>query len=385
MHRGLFFLNGREATVLPILNDEYYMQFALQLASVTQGQTSINPVVGCVIVRDGEVVGFGSHLKRGNAHAEIHALQMAGASAKGSTAYVTLEPCCHFGKTPPCADQLIAAGVSRVVIAAVDPNPLVAGQGISHLQAHGIRVDVGVLSEQSEQLNEAFNHYIVTKLPFVTFKTATTLDGKIASATGDSKWITNASSREFVHTIRHQNQAIMVGIGTVLADDPTLTTRLSVPGLHPIRIVIDSQLRLPLNSQLVTDQVAPTWVITTEQASLEREQVLVTKGIKVIRCGNGTKVDLKLAMKRLGELEIASILLEGGGQLAGAMVEAKCIHKVLWFIAPKLIGGLQAATPLQWTGIATMNDAITLDRLEIVQFDGDVLLKSRVNYGTEES
>lgn len=370
---------------MSVLNDDYYMQFALQLASVAQGQTSINPVVGCVIVNAGEVVGFGAHLKRGQAHAEVHALRMAGDLAKGSTAYVTLEPCCHFGKTPPCADQLLAAGVSRVVVAAVDPNPLVAGQGIKHLQSKGIEVRVGVLSRQSEQLNETFNHYIVTKQPFVTFKTATTLDGKIATSTGDSKWITSAASREYVHTIRHQYQAIMVGIGTVLTDDPTLTTRLSVPGLHPIRIVIDSQLRIPLTSQIVNDQSAPTWIITTEQASIESEQALVAKGIKVIRCGNGTQVDLQLAMQRLGELEIASILLEGGGKLAGALLEAKCIHKVLWFIAPKLIGGLQAATPLQWTGIETMNQAITLDRLEIEQFDGDVLLKSYVNYGTEES
>ncbi|MEY4480012.1 MAG: hypothetical protein RLZZ267_690 [Bacillota bacterium] len=370
---------------MAILNDDYYMQFALQLASVAQGQTAINPIVGCVIVNAGEVVGFGAHLKRGQAHAEVHALKMAGDLAKGSTAYVTLEPCCHFGKTPPCADQLIQAGVSRVVVAAVDPNPLVAGQGIKHLQSHGIQVDVGLLSTESEQLNEAFNHYIVTKQPFVTFKTATTLDGKIATESGDSKWITDATARAYVHTIRHQNQAIMVGIGTVLADDPSLTTRLSVPGLHPIRIVIDSQLRIPLTSQLVIDQIAPTWIVTTEQAPLESEHALVANGIKVIRCGNGPQVDLKLAMKRLGELEIASILLEGGGKLAGAMLEAKCIHKMLWFIAPKLIGGLHAATPLQWTGVDTMKHAIKLDRLEMEHFDGDVLLKSYLNYGLKES
>jgi diaminohydroxyphosphoribosylaminopyrimidine deaminase/5-amino-6-(5-phosphoribosylamino)uracil reductase len=370
---------------MEILNDQYYMNFALQLASVAQGQTSINPVVGCVIVRNGEIVGFGAHLKRGQAHAEVHALLMAGDAAQGSTAYVTLEPCCHYGKTPPCADQLIEAGVSRVVVAAVDPNPLVAGKGISHLRSNGIQVDVGILSEKSEQLNETFNHFITTKQPFVTFKTATTLDGKIATENGDSKWITNEQSREYVHMLRHQHQAIMVGIGTVLADNPSLTTRLSVPGIHPIRIVVDSKLRIPLDCELVVNHSAETWVLTTESAPIEKTTALEAKGVKVIRCGYGEQVDLKMAMSKLGELEISSVLLEGGGTLAGAMLESELIQKIIWFVAPKFIGGIHAPTPLVWKGKPRMKDAIQLDQFSSEQFGTDVLLKAYVRYAIEES
>ncbi|WP_411829901.1 bifunctional diaminohydroxyphosphoribosylaminopyrimidine deaminase/5-amino-6-(5-phosphoribosylamino)uracil reductase RibD, partial [Paenibacillus ehimensis] len=232
------------------------MNLALQLAASAAGQTGINPVVGCVIVKDGRIVGMGAHLKRGEAHAEIHALNMAGNEAAGATAYVTLEPCSHFGKTPPCSDRLIREGVKRVVVAATDPNPLVAGSGIARLRASGIEVTEGVLEREANALNETFNTFIVTRRPFVTVKSASTLDGKIAARTGDSKWITGEASRAYVHTLRHRHQAIMVGIGTVLADDPSLTTRLPVPGLHPIRVVVDSTLRLPHEAKLVRDGAA---------------------------------------------------------------------------------------------------------------------------------
>ncbi|WP_127458247.1 bifunctional diaminohydroxyphosphoribosylaminopyrimidine deaminase/5-amino-6-(5-phosphoribosylamino)uracil reductase RibD, partial [Paenibacillus chondroitinus] len=254
-----------------VLNDEAYMRLALQMAESALGQTGINPVVGCVLVKDGRIVGMGAHLKRGHGHAEVLALQMAGEEAKGSTAYVTLEPCSHYGKTPPCSDRLIEAGVARVVVAGTDPNPQVAGTGIAKLRAHGIDVSVGLLGEEASSMNEAFNKYIVTRMPFVTLKTASTLDGRIASKTGDSKWITSPASRAFVHTLRHRHQGIMVGVDTVIADDPRLSARGDVPAVQPVRIIADSRLRVPLGAQVLTEQDRqPTILLATAQAPAER-------------------------------------------------------------------------------------------------------------------
>ncbi len=306
---------------MEMLNDETYMRIALQMAQGAQGQTGINPVVGCVIVKEGRIVGMGAHLKRGTPHAEIHALQMAGEEAEGSTVYVTLEPCSHYGRTPPCSDRLIREKVKRVVVAAVDPNPAVAGSGIARLREHGIEVDAGLLADESARMNEMFNKYIVTRMPFVTLKTASTLDGKIASRTGDSKWISGESSRAYVHTLRHKHQAIMAGADTVIADDPQLTTRLEVPALHPVRIVVDSELRIPAGSRLLGDGLSPVILLTVEEAPADKAKALQDKGAEILFCGPGPKVDLALAMKLLGEREIGSILLEGGGRLNGKMLE----------------------------------------------------------------
>jgi diaminohydroxyphosphoribosylaminopyrimidine deaminase/5-amino-6-(5-phosphoribosylamino)uracil reductase len=360
------------------MNDKSYMQLAIQMAAIAQGQTSINPVVGCVLVRDGEVVGMGAHLRRGEAHAEVQALRMAGNRANGSTAYVTLEPCCHYGKTPPCADQLIAAGVKRVVVAATDPHHHVAGKGIEVLRASDIEVEVGLCADEAEKLNVAFRHYIQTRTPYVTYKAATTLDGKTATASGESKWITGEAARELVHTMRHQNEAIMVGIGTVLADNPSLTTRLSVPARNPIRIIVDSQLRIPFDAKVVTDGEAQTWVVTTEHASKEKEWALMEHDVRVIRCGEGEQVDLALMMKRLGELEVPSILLEGGGRLAGAMLEQGLIHALAWFVAPKLIGGGQAPVGLNWPGVTAMSEAHMLSDMQSVSVGDDILITARL-------
>lgn len=366
------------------LNDEYYMRLAIQLAASATGQTGINPVVGCVLVKDGRVVGMGAHLKRGEAHAEINALQMAGPEAVGSTAYVTLEPCSHHGKTPPCSDRLVREGVKRVVVAASDPNPLVAGSGIERLRANGIEVTVGVLQREAEELNESFNKFIVTRRPFVTLKSASTLDGKIASKTGDSKWITNEASRSFVHTLRHRHQAIMVGIGTVLADDPQLTTRLPVPGLNPIRVVVDSTLRLPHDAKLVRDGAAPTVVLTTEGAPEARRRELEALGVDVIDCGPGPAVDLDAAMARLGEREIGSLLVEGGGKLSGAFLERRLADKLVLFFAPKIIGGgPQAPGNFEFAGFDAMSEAIRLDRLKVEQMGDDLCLTGYPLYGSE--
>jgi diaminohydroxyphosphoribosylaminopyrimidine deaminase/5-amino-6-(5-phosphoribosylamino)uracil reductase len=357
---------------MDVLNDEYYMRLALDMAAKAAGQTGINPVVGCVVVKEGRIVGLGTHLKRGTGHAEVHALQMAGDEAKGATVYVTLEPCSHFGKTPPCCERVIAAGASRVVVAAGDPNPEVAGRGIARLREEGIEVTLGVLEQESRMMNEKFNKYITTRLPFVTLKTASTLDGKIASRTNDSRWVTGPVAREQVHTLRHQHEAIMVGIGTVLADDPLLNTRASVPAVDPVRIIVDSSLRLPLEARVVTDRSIRTIVLTSGQAAADRRTALEAAGVEVIVCGSADKVDLRFAMHKLGELEIGSILLEGGGTLNGAMLEAGLIDKIILYYAAKIIGGAGAPGTFTFAGMEKMADAIELDQVNVEMAGEDI-------------
>jgi diaminohydroxyphosphoribosylaminopyrimidine deaminase/5-amino-6-(5-phosphoribosylamino)uracil reductase len=365
---------------MDILSHETYMDLALQLAGATSGQTASNPAVGCVIVKEGRIIGMGAHLKRGTAHAEIHALQMAGLEAEGATAYVTLEPCSHHGRTPPCADRLISEKVARVVIAALDPNPLVAGQGMARLQAAGIEVLAGVREAESLALNEMFNKYIVTRQPFVTLKTASTLDGRIASKSGDSKWITGAASREYVHQLRHRHQAIMVGIGTALADDPQLNTRLGVAALDPVRVVIDSRLRLPAQARMLQDGGAPVIVFTTAAAgetagaAANRRRELEVAGAEVVVAGDGEQVDLALAMAELGRREIASVLLEGGGRLNGAMLDKRLIDKLVLFLAPKIIGGSAAPSSFDFDGFARMSEAVQLTRTSVRMFGDDICL-----------
>ncbi|MEK5031333.1 bifunctional diaminohydroxyphosphoribosylaminopyrimidine deaminase/5-amino-6-(5-phosphoribosylamino)uracil reductase RibD [Paenibacillus sp. FSL R7-0302] len=348
------------------MNDEFYMSLALDMAERAQGQTGINPVVGCVVVKDGAMIGIGTHLQRGTGHAEVHALNMAAGKAQGSTAYVTLEPCSHYGITPPCSQRLIDEGVARVVVACEDPNPQVAGRGIAMLREQGIDVEVGLLRGRALRLNEKFIKYILTKQPFVTLKSASTLDGKIATRTGDSKWISNAEAREIVHTLRHRHQGIMVGVNTVITDNPSLTTRLNVPGRNPVRIIIDSSLRLPLDSAVVMDGLAPTVVVTTEAADPDRRAALLAAGVEVIAAGSGPRVDLQAAMAALGAMEIGSILLEGGGTLNGAMLAEGLVDRVVLFFAPKIVGGgAQAAGTFDFGGVELMRDAIQLEGLEV--------------------
>lgn len=365
-----------------VLDDEYYMRLALELAAKASGQTDINPVVGCVVVKEGRIVGIGAHLKRGEGHAEVHALQMAGEQAEGATVYVTLEPCSHYGKTPPCCERIIAAKAAKVVIAAIDPNPEVAGRGVARLRDSGIEVEIGLLGEQSCLLNEKFNKYITTRMPFVTLKTASTLDGRIASRTGDSRWVTGAAAREQVHTLRHQHQAIMVGINTILADDPLLTTRASVPALDPVRIIVDSKLRLPPHARVVTDRSVRTVVLTTAQADRDARDLLEQAGVEIIVCGAGPAVDLGKAMKELGKLDIGSILLEGGGRLNGAMLEAGLIDKVILYYAAKIIGGASAPSTFSFEGIERMSEAIQLERVQVDMAGDDIRITGYPVYGS---
>ncbi|MCJ8011137.1 bifunctional diaminohydroxyphosphoribosylaminopyrimidine deaminase/5-amino-6-(5-phosphoribosylamino)uracil reductase RibD [Paenibacillus sp. KQZ6P-2] len=359
----------------PVINDEFYMSLALDMAGRAQGQTGINPVVGCVIVKGGAVVGLGTHLKRGSSHAEVHAVRMAGDQAEGSTVYVTMEPCSHYGKTPPCCELLIEAKVKRVVVACEDPNPVVAGTGIERLRQSGIEVKVGVLRERATLQNEKFAKYITTGMPFVTIKTASTLDGKIATDTGDSKWISNEQARLQVHSMRHRHQAIMVGVGTILADDPVLTTRHEgVEGQQPIRIVVDSRLRISPEARIFKEGASQVILLTTSEVDPSRIELLKEAGATVLPCGDGPQVDLKVALQELGRMEIGSVLVEGGGTLNGALLKERLVDRITLYLAPKIVGGAGAPDSFNFEGIHRMADAVRLDSLEMERVGDNVFI-----------
>ncbi|MCI3920233.1 bifunctional diaminohydroxyphosphoribosylaminopyrimidine deaminase/5-amino-6-(5-phosphoribosylamino)uracil reductase RibD [Paenibacillus sp. TRM 82003] len=360
------------------MNDEQYMKLALSLAEATLGQTGTNPSVGCVVVKDGRIVGMGAHLRQGEAHAEVHALDMAGAAAEGATAYVTLEPCSHHGRTPPCADRLIRERVKRVVVAATDPNPLVAGRGIERLRANGIEVDVGVGEAEAQAQHEVFFHTMASARPFVAVKTAGTLDGRIAAKTGDSKWITNGASRAFVHELRHRHPAILVGVGTVLADDPKLTARGDgAPLRDPMRVIVDSRLRTPPDAAALApraDGGPSAIVLTTANAPSDEKAALEARGAEVVAAGDGPRVDLELALRELLKRGYASVLVEGGGTVSGALLAAGLVDKAYAFVAPKIVGSGGPAN-FDFPGFDRMAEAVTLERVRVSTFDGDVLIE----------
>ncbi len=360
-----------------------YMRMALELAKSVKGQTSPNPPVGSVIVKDGRIIGLGAHLKAGEEHAEVQAIKMAGEKAENSTVYVTLEPCSHYGKTPPCADLLIKEKVKRVVIATTDPNPLVAGKGISKLRSAGIEVEVGLLKAEAGQLYEMFFHFIATKTPYVTLKTALTFDGKTASRTGSSKWITGALAREDVHKYRHIHDAILVGVNTVIKDDPSLTTRLSGgDGFNPVRIVLDNQLRTPLQAEIVNDKKADTWIVVSESVSKAEMLPFVSKGIKIIKLEQKS-IQIKSVLAKLGELGITSLLVEGGSEVNGSFMKEKKFNQVVSYIAPKLIGGNLAPGFIGGEGIDLMDEAVQLS-FKSIELMGEDLKIVAVPDGMEE-
>ena len=361
------------------MQDEFYMSEALRVAKNAMGRTSPNPLVGAVIVKEGRIIAEGWHRRAGTPHAEIHALNMAGELAKGATVYVTLEPCSHYGRTGPCANALVEAGVARVVVAMLDPNPKVAGRGVKILQDAGIEVVTGVLEQEAKQLNEVFLKWITQEMPFVALKTAMSLDGKIATATGQSQWITNEASRLRTHELRDIHDGIMVGINTALKDNPSLTTRLpGGRGKNPVRIVVDSKGRLPLESNLVRDGQARTIVAVSEAASPQAVQALGEAGVQVI-CAGKDRVDLPQLLKKLAKMNICSILVEGGGQLNFSMLEAGLVDKVYAFIAPKLIGGRAALTPVEGTGFGELSQAVKLKEATTELIEGDILITANVD------
>ena len=339
--------------------DEMYMERALELAAKGRGTTTPNPMVGAVIVKNGRIIGEGYHIRAGEGHAEVNAFKNAVEDVTGATMYVTLEPCSHYGKTPPCADKIVEKKIGRVVVGALDPNPLVAGRGIEKIRNAGIPVITGVLAERSIALNEVFMKYIVTKRPFVLLKAAMSLDGKIATAEGESQWISCETSREEVHRLRHELTGIMAGIGTVLADDPMLNCRIP-GGKQPVRIIVDSHLSIPEESKLVCSaKEFPLVVAAVENSDAAKKERLEEQGVKVIEVSadDAGHVDLNILMDCLGEMKIDSILLEGGGRLAEGALKAGIVDKVQFYIAPMLIGGESAKTPVEGRGFAALSEA----------------------------
>ena len=361
--------------------DIKYMQRALRMAEKGSGYTNPNPLVGAVIVKAGRIIGEGYHMKYGSHHAEINALNSAVEDVRGATMYVTLEPCSHYGKTPPCANALIESGIGRVVIGLRDPNPLVSGRGIELLEQNGIEVITGVLENEGKKINEIFLKYITTGLPFCILKSAMTLDGKIASSIGDSRWITSEASREYVHRLRNRAAAIMVGIGTVLADNPMLNTRLPEgDGRDPVRVIVDSTARIPLDARVLNqDTDTLTIVAVTEKANKHKLDDIRNKGAEIVIAPlKDDKVDLSYLIRELAAKKLDSVLLEGGSALNYSALAEGIIDKVNMFIAPKLIGGSDAKTPVGGKGIPYIKDAIELENIEVYRFNNDIMVEGYI-------
>lgn len=359
--------------------DKYYMGLAKELAKKGIGKVNPNPLVGAVIVKNQEIIGKGYHMAYGKAHAEINAFNNATNDVKGATMYITLEPCSHYGKTPPCVDQIIQKGIKRVVVGSLDPNPLVAGNGIKRLKEAEIEVEVGVLESECNKVNEVFMKYIVTKRPFVVMKCAMSLDGKISTSSGESKWITGEASRRYVHETRNKLSGIMVGVETVIKDNPELTCRID-NGRNPVRIIVDSTLRIPLESKVIKETYkAKTIIATTKKASEDKIKTLEDKGVSIliIKLKN-ERVDLNDLMTKLGELEIDSILLEGGATLNFSALDEGIVDKVEIYIAPMIIGGEVSKTPVGGRGVEFLKEAYKLKDLSSKCIGDDILLEGYI-------
>ncbi len=357
--------------------DDRFMWMALDLARQGRGRTSPNPLVGTVVVQDTEVVGTGYHQAAGSPHAEIVALKKAGEKAKGATLYVNMEPCSHHGRTGPCVEAIIDAGISRVVAAMQDPNPLVSGRGFARLREAGIKVKEGLLEEKARRLNEVFIKYITTGLPFVGIKVAMSLDGKIGTVSGDSHWITGEKSRQFVHRLRDQSDVIMVGIETVLKDNPRLTTRVeSGEGKDPVRVIVDSTARLPFDARVVENpSSAGTILAVTEKAPPEKCRALEERGVEIMTLpAVEGRVDVTGLMKKLAERDLTTALVEGGGTLNYSLLENGLVDKLFVFIAPLIIGGAGSPTAFAGAGVASLQKAWAVEDIEMKQFERDLLL-----------
>lgn len=358
--------------------DEYYMELALKLALKAKGKTSPNPLVGALVVKGGKIIGRGFHAKAGFAHAEIIALDEAGKKAKGATLYVTLEPCAHTGRTPPCINRIIGSGIKEVVVGMIDPNPLNNGKGVALLKQSNIKVRVGVLSERLKEINESFIKYITARIPFVTVKVAESLDGRIATRTGDSKWITSDKSRAFAHRIRKNYDAIMVGVNTVLRDNPSLNAWFSQKKL--IKIIVDSNLSIPENSNIFAKD-SQVIIITLPsrpgQETQNRKSLAAKAKILEVKEKAG-QINLRDALKKLAQLQISNIIVEGGGTMIGSLFDERLVDKILFFISPKIIGGKDAVSSVMGNGVKRVDQAIKLQDLKIRRFGEDLLVSARV-------
>lgn len=356
--------------------DIKFMKRALTLARKGIGRTSPNPAVGCVIVKNGIIIGEGWHRKAGTPHAEIHALDMAGDAARGADVYVTLEPCCHSGKTPPCSEALIRAGVRRVVAGMRDPNPLVSGGGLAALKQAGIKTVCGVLENDCRAINLPFIKHATTGLPYVTYKCAMTLDGKIASITGESRWISCEESRKYVHRMRAHNDAVMVGVDTILADNPQLTVR-HVKGRNPVRVIVDSSLRTPTTVDILSGGLAGETIVACTEVDVDVHRRYLLTGVSVLVCkAHNGRVDLQDLLERLGGLGIQSILLEGGSRLAGDALTKGLIDECVFFYAPKVIGS-DGFSPFAITGITDMSRSLAFTDLSVRRIGTDIVVTAR--------
>ncbi len=359
---------------------EDFMKAAYALAEMGRGHVSPNPLVGAIIVKSDEIIGQGFHERYGTPHAEINALSNCSKSPAGATLYVTLEPCCHFGKTPPCTEAIIKSGIKEVYISLLDPNPLVCGKGLAALKQAGITTHVGLMADLGRIQNEVFFHSILTSTPFVTLKYAMTMDGKTTTASGESKWITNEKSRENVHRSRFHFSAVMVGVGTVIADNPRLTCHGKF-AKDPTRIICDTNLRTPLDSILVTSAQNTVTIIATCCHDVERHLPYLENGCKILVIPlKGSSVDLKQLMSELYKLNIDSVFIEGGSELSFSALKSQIVHKVQTYIAPVLIGGVLGKSPVGGLGFQKLSDGISLRNSTIKYFDEDILIESEVNY-----
>jgi diaminohydroxyphosphoribosylaminopyrimidine deaminase/5-amino-6-(5-phosphoribosylamino)uracil reductase len=355
-----------------------FMAMALDEAKKGRGWVNPNPLVGAIIVKNGRIIGRGYHKKFGDWHAERNALASCTGKPEGATMYVTLEPCCHYGKTPPCTDAIIESGIKTVVIGASDTNPLVAGKGKQALERSGIRVISGVMAEACQKQNEVFFHFITEQTPFVVLKYAMTLDGKMATVSGQSKWITGEAARAHVHLMRHQYAGIMVGIGTVIADDPLLTCRLP-DCRNPVRIICDTQLRIPMQSRIVETAGDVRTIIATSACECDKAERLREKGVEIIHVSvQDRHVDLRELMQTLGGRKIDSILLEGGAALNASALQSGIVHKIQAYIAPKILGGEGAKSPIGGIGIDRPDEATCLREGQITALGDDLLLEYMV-------
>lgn len=360
------------------MNDEYYMKLAVGLARKGRFYVGPNPMVGAVIVKNGRIIGRGYHKKFGGNHAEINAIKNAGEDITGATLYVTLEPCCHEGKTPPCTDSIAKHKIARVVIGTVDSNPLVSRQGINYLQSRGIAVKTGVLEKECRQLNEKFFYYMETGLPFVTVKYAQTLDGRIATATGESQWISSTASLKFAHRLRAEHDAILVGRKTVVKDNPELTVRL-VKGRNPLRVIVDSELKISSGAKVLQNiSKAPTLVATIKESDDTKFKKIVSSGAEVItvKANKDGQVDLKKLFNMLGAKQISSILIEGGSQIITSVLKNDLANRIVTVIAPKIIGkGVEAVGDLS---IRNLDNAKILSVQKVSRYGDDIIIDSRL-------
>ena len=361
--------------------DRQFMQMALDLADQARGATSPNPLVGAVVVQGDTIVGRGYHEAAGKPHAEVNAIEDAGAAAQGATLYVTLEPCNHFGRTPPCTHKILAAGIERVIIAMADPNPDVTGGGAAYLRDKGLSVSLGMCARRALRQNDWFVKYIRTRQPFVTAKCAATLDGRIAASSGDARWVTGEAARAFVHHLRHSVDAIMVGRQTVVQDDPSLTTRLPGGGKDAIRIIVDTSLGISTDAKVIQQSSeAPTWVVCSSEAKDDKKRRLESAGVRVLTANvREGWIDLGALMSQLGNEGIASLLLEGGSKLMGSAFRSGIVDKVFFFYAPKISAGDDGVPICAGPGAAIMEDCVGVTDIQVRRFDEDVLIEGYID------